>query len=296
LTCCLQEHHTWSLEMNKKTKTFTVLIIPNRNGGKTLSICLSKSVIVLLLAFLVLFAGAAAFIFIKSAAAAKKLQYFNALRKDNEFLSKENNQLRQINDKIIKIDSFAEYLERLSVVSRPVEKTKTNVTTKELKPYETLSDTTKTAAGKKSSSIKSEEREELLEPNIKLQPTVLPVEGWITQQFINDTAPGIATHPGIDIAAAEGMIIKAPAPGTVLSVETDQYYGNLVVIKHNDEFTTRYGHCAKALVSKGDKVERGQTIALVGNIGHSTAPHLHYEVIRNGKNVNPLQFITTDNK
>ena len=280
--------------MNNNAKTYTVLIIPNRNGGKTLSICLSKAVILLLVTFFFLSAGAATVILFKSASAARKLQYLNALRRDNEFLSKENNQLRQINNKIIKIDSISEYLERLSAVSQPPEKTKSGSRTTEPKRKETVADTAKTVTGGKPIFNKSEEQ--LHEPDMKSQPIALPVEGWITQQFIDDTTPGVATHPGIDIAAAEGMIIKAPAPGTVSSVETDQYYGNLIVIKHDEGFSTRYGHCAKVFVSKGEKIERGQTIALVGNTGHSTAPHLHYEVIRNGKNVNPLQFISTGGK
>jgi murein DD-endopeptidase MepM/ murein hydrolase activator NlpD len=296
LTYCFQEHHQRPQEMNNNAKTYTVLIIPNRNGGKTLSICLSKAVIFLLATFVFLSAGAASVILFKSASAARKLQYFNALRRDNEFLIKENNQLRQINNKIIKIDSISEYLERLSAVSQPTEKMKSGSKTAESRRQETVADTVKTITGGRSILNKSEEREKQTEPDIKSQPMALPVEGWITQQFIDDTTPGVATHPGIDIAAAEGMIIKAPAPGTVLSVETDQYYGNLIVIKHNEEFTTRYGHCAKAFVSKGEKIERGQPIALVGNTGHSTAPHLHYEVIRNGKNINPLQFTSTGNK
>jgi len=282
--------------MNNNAKTYTVLIIPNRNGGKTLSICLSKAVILLLATFFFLSAGAATLILFKSASAARKLQHFYTLRNDNEFLSKENNQLRQIKNKISKIDSISEYLERLSAVSKPPEKMRSDPRTTESKRQEVAAETVKTVTGGKSIFNKSEEREQLPELDMKSQPTALPVDGWITQQFIDDTTPGVATHPGIDIAAAEGMIIKAPAPGTVSSVETDQYYGNLIVIKHDEEFTTRYGHCAKVFVSKGEKIERGQPIALVGNTGHSTAPHLHYEVIKNGRNVNPLQFISTGKK
>jgi murein DD-endopeptidase MepM/ murein hydrolase activator NlpD len=65
----------------------------------------------------------------------------------------------------------------------------------------------------------------------------------------------------------------------------------MVTIKHGYGFMTRYGHCLQVLVNKGDHVERGQTIALVGNTGRSSAPHLHYEIIKEGKNVDPQEYI-----
>jgi murein DD-endopeptidase MepM/ murein hydrolase activator NlpD len=277
--------------MNKNAKTYTILIIPDRNGGKTFSLCLSKAVIILLFTFLLLFAGTAAWLLYESAVAAKKLQYFNALRSDNDKLSLEVNNLRQVNKQIVKLDSFAEYLERLSVVAHPAIKNKEKMLKNEVTTSISVTDTAKTVKTNATVPEKGGERDGVPDSNTKSPPLVMPVDGWITQQFNNDTSVGTVAHPGIDIAAAEGMIIKAPARGIVITVETDQYYGNLVIIKHDDEFTTRYGHCAKVFVSKGEKVDLGQTIALVGNTGHSTAPHLHYEVIRNGKNVDPQQII-----
>jgi murein DD-endopeptidase MepM/ murein hydrolase activator NlpD len=273
--------------MNRKAQTYTLVIIPDRKGGKTLSICLSRTVIMLLCILFFLLAGAATLFLVRSGVAVKKLQYFNTLRKDNESLIIENRQLLSAYQKTIRIDSFALYLERLSALLQIPEKMKTNNKTNFIKGSGSATDTAK----KKNGNITSEKTENI---SLKSTPSVLPVEGWITQQFNNDTMQGADAHPGIDIAAAEGMIIKAPERGVVLAVETDQYYGNLIVIKHDEEFITRYGHCAKVFISKGEKVERGQTIALVGNTGHSSAPHLHYEVIRNGKNVNPLEFIPSE--
>jgi murein DD-endopeptidase MepM/ murein hydrolase activator NlpD len=296
LTFYSQEHLFRQLAMDKMPKNYTIIIIPDRNDGKSVSLCVSKTVIVIVIALVFVFAGAATLLLFESAAAAKKLQYFNTLRKDNEFLKKENEQFRLINNKIARIDSLAEYLERLTLVSQTAEKNRGNNKTIELMVRGIGNDTGKSENQKKTFSGIVTEHQEPPEINTKSTPMALPVEGWITQQFIDDTTQGTAAHPGIDIAAEEGMIIKAPAPGIVTAVETDQYYGNLIVIKHNEEFSTRYGHCAKVFVIKGEKIEQGQTIALVGNTGHSTAPHLHYEVIRKGKNVNPLQFVSTDKK
>ena len=92
----------------------------------------------------------------------------------------------------------------------------------------------------------------------------------------------------LDIAAPEGAVIKTPMAGTVVFVGTDPDFGNLIVIDHGKGFLTRYGHCQKVLVNKDQFVTEDQKIGLVGNTGRSTAPHLHYEVLDNGKPVDPL--------
>ena len=126
-------------------------------------------------------------------------------------------------------------------------------------------------------------------------PTTPPVRGWVTQKFSTIPRRGVA-HLGIDIAADEGTPIIAAAPGKISDVSTDRFYGNLVTIDHGNGFITRYGHCLKIFVAKGQHVNRGQRIALVGSTGYSSAPHLHYEVIKNGKNINPLGFIVAGKK
>jgi murein DD-endopeptidase MepM/ murein hydrolase activator NlpD len=121
-------------------------------------------------------------------------------------------------------------------------------------------------------------------------PELLPVEGWISQPFNTDAARGGPPHLGIDIVATSGKQIKAPAEGTTIDVKEDLYYGKTIAIRHAGGIVTRYGHCAAIFVARGERVERGQAIGLVGNTGHSTAPHLHYEVILNGKNIDPMRF------
>ena len=82
----------------------------------------------------------------------------------------------------------------------------------------------------------------------------------------------------------------AVAEGLVTRVDNIAGYGNLVEIKHG-EYVTRYAHNKKALVAVGDRVSRGQPIALMGSTGRSTGPHVHFEVLQNGRHVNPLKFI-----
>ncbi|MCQ2307392.1 MAG: M23 family metallopeptidase [Bacteroidales bacterium] len=102
-------------------------------------------------------------------------------------------------------------------------------------------------------------------------------------------------HGGIDFSAPIGTPIYCPGDGKVVKVEKAKSgYGNFIIIDHGYGYKTRYAHINKSLVRVGQKVKRGEEIAHVGNSGKSTAPHLHYEVIKNGKNVNPINFFFND--
>ncbi|NBU98407.1 MAG: M23 family metallopeptidase [Spirochaetia bacterium] len=95
-------------------------------------------------------------------------------------------------------------------------------------------------------------------------------------------------HGGMDIAAAKGADVFSSAAGTVVLAETKGGYGNLVVIKHDYGYETRYGHLDQILVEKGQKVKKKDLIGKVGSTGRSTGYHLHFEVIRNQKNQKPI--------
>ncbi len=117
-------------------------------------------------------------------------------------------------------------------------------------------------------------------------PTGLPVQGFISQDF--EVEDKNHYHPGVDIACAEGTPVLATANGVVEQAVYDSTYGNLVVLRHNDSITTAYGHNQKILVREGQLVPAGSRIALSGNTGISTAPHVHYEIRIHGKPINPL--------
>lgn len=126
-------------------------------------------------------------------------------------------------------------------------------------------------------------------------PSIMPTEGWLSSAFqamrdhpiLHIARP----HEGIDVSAPSGSPIEAPAAGRVISAGWEQGYGNTLEIDHGYGITTRYAHASRLLVRKGDRVKRGQRIALVGNSGLATGPHLHYEVHVNGKPVNPLRYV-----
>lgn len=102
-------------------------------------------------------------------------------------------------------------------------------------------------------------------------------------------------HEGVDFTAPVGTEIYASGNGVVtIAGRNSGGYGNEVIIDHGFTYSTRYAHLSKILVRQGEKVKRGQVIGLVGNTGKSTAPHLHYEVRKNGRAVNPIYFFYSD--
>jgi murein DD-endopeptidase MepM/ murein hydrolase activator NlpD len=124
-------------------------------------------------------------------------------------------------------------------------------------------------------------------------PSIRPVTGWISSRFGRRESPFTGRrefHRGIDIANRNGTPIIAPADGIVTHAGRKGLIGNLITIDHGFGMVTRYGHCRKILKKKGNHVKRGETIALMGNTGRSTGPHLHYEVRLNGVAVNPMNY------
>jgi murein DD-endopeptidase MepM/ murein hydrolase activator NlpD len=120
-------------------------------------------------------------------------------------------------------------------------------------------------------------------------PKGLPVRGIITSPFGARRGGGL--HVGLDIAAPEGTPIFAPAEGVVITACPAGGYGNVIILDHGGGFTTRYGHMYKLLVKKGDRVDAGDVIALVGHVGWATGNHLHYEVRLNGVPLDPSRYI-----
>lgn len=137
----------------------------------------------------------------------------------------------------------------------------------------------------------------LLDKQLKaaVHPTGWPTEGgWVSSGFGHRSDPftgRTAVHEGVDIASRFGSTIKAMGGGVVSYAGDKEGYGCVVEINHGNGYTTRYAHCKAALVRVGDRVTKGQGVALVGTTGRSTGPHLHFEVLRDGKAVNPSSYL-----
>lgn len=269
--------------MIKHNKYFTLMFVPEDNG-KTFTIRIPKYVFrSIIIFFIILFSGLLLLLF-KSGQIAAKLQVLSFIRTENEKLLKENDQLRLITEKINRLDNISRYLSRF--LSTP------GYEQNKIENINRLADSFSTDSFISTSSYKPQKYQHNYKvENIGSFPNIYPVEGWITRQFDLDSNFSGNGHQGLDFAAATGTPIKATAPGVVGKIDNDKYFGLIVSIHHDNGFITRYGHCSQILVSRHDRVNRGQTIALVGNTGRSTAPHVHYEVIKDGKFIDPSKHI-----
>jgi len=118
--------------------------------------------------------------------------------------------------------------------------------------------------------------------------------GWMSSNFGRRTDPftgRIAWHAGVDFAGKEGSDIVSVAAGVVTWSGERYGYGLLVEVNHGNGFSTRYAHCKENLVKVGDVVKKGQIVALMGSSGRSTGPHVHFEVYKNGRAVDPSTYI-----
>lgn len=129
-------------------------------------------------------------------------------------------------------------------------------------------------------------------------PSIWPSSGFLSSTFSHNRRHPIfhdvRPHYGIDISARRGSPIVATAEGTVTKAGWENGHGNMVEIDHGHGIRTSYSHAARVLVRPGQRVTRGQTVALVGSTGFSVAPHVHYEVHENGRPIDPLKYIFPD--
>ncbi len=127
-------------------------------------------------------------------------------------------------------------------------------------------------------------------------PSIWPVYGWLSGGYgqRNDPFTGeVGFHRGLDISADRGQPVFATADGTVEVASYSGDYGNLIVIDHGFGLRTKYGHLLKSRVKGGDVVKRGDVVGYVGSTGRATGAHLHYEVLANGRLLNPLRLLTS---
>lgn len=130
---------------------------------------------------------------------------------------------------------------------------------------------------------------------IAATPSLWPIAGWLSSSFGYRRNPydgSFRLHAGVDIAAEPGTPVRAPAGGYVIFSGQREGYGKVVVLDHGYGIRTLFAHNRQLYAAPGNRVRRGETIAEVGSTGHSTGPHLHYEIRKNGVPVNPLTFLS----
>lgn len=160
--------------------------------------------------------------------------------------------------------------------------------------HDTLSDVRSEISLQKTDKLELSNLLETQKSILACTPSIWPARGWISSSFGNRISPFTNEkefHSGMDISAKLHSPIVASADGVVVETGTDYGYGKVLRISHGHGFKTTYAHVSKFLVKTGQRVKRGQEIALVGSTGRSTGPHLHYEISLNGLPVNPHRYI-----
>ncbi len=283
------------MKKKRKRKSYTVMFVPDDNG-RTFYIRINRYIIYSLFFFLVIFVLGIGALLMRSGEIGAKLQLTYSLLNENKRLINENEKLRSITQKLESIEHTSTYLQRLATAvgeeALSATVSKANHTKEKMFSEDSLDafiDDLRTEESDiyKQLKVSSASRKEL---SLSI-PNISPVDGWITKRVIKDPDKPYNNHLGLDFAAKEGTPIRTTAPGIVHDVSNDTYFGLSVTVKHKFGYITRYGHCLQTLVSKGDVVKRGQTIALIGNTGRSTAPHVHYEILKDGKNVDPIEYV-----
>jgi murein DD-endopeptidase MepM/ murein hydrolase activator NlpD len=127
--------------------------------------------------------------------------------------------------------------------------------------------------------------------NVNNIPSLLPVDGYITREFEMISQMNMYGHPGIDLVAKEGSIIRATADGVVIFSGWSYKYGNMVIIDHQNGFISYYKHNKSVMVEEGGIIKRSDSIALLGNSGLSSGPHLHFEIWKDGVPLDPTILV-----
>lgn len=154
-----------------------------------------------------------------------------------------------------------------------------------------VQETVQTAIQEIEQQKEEEERWNALPSINGIKLAVTPIEGRITSRYGVSSNIRKSTHTGLDISAVKGTDIKVVADGTVISAGYSGSYGYLVKVDHGNGVETWYAHTSKMYVKKGDTVKAGDVIAAVGSTGNSTGPHLHFEIRKNGKTLNPQKYM-----
>ncbi len=217
-----------------------------------------------------------------------------ALEVENQALREENKKIKELEARLYKLEEIRVKLYKMlgidktpsfetlqSSTSVPTAKTdsQTNLATQSNISSENLN-----KEDLKKLSKEFEEQSKILFDEERFIPKGLPTKGYISQLYGD-------SHKGIDIVTPIGSLVVAPADGIVKDIYNDRYLGLTLVLSHGTKYETTYGHLKEVLVKNGQIIKRGDPIALTGNSGVSTGPHLHYQIKYLGRNIDPSNYI-----
>jgi len=250
--------------------------------GKSLNFRLSFNLVAIFIGIFILLLAFFVFLIFSYGKLNSQIVLNQALSKENKGLKEYNSKVKVLEQELKEYRLFARQVAQIAGVKFPAdEDTSSNLKNKPL-----LSSMAK---------VQNSDSKTQKIPIFSTIPTGLPVQGKIIKSFSTDTGARNKEHSGVDISARIGTEIRATADGVIDSVGQDKKYGNLVIINHENGYKTYYSSCSEIYVKTGERVKRGDVIALSGRTGRPT-PHLHYEIRKDGIPMDPGEYIESDSE
>jgi murein DD-endopeptidase MepM/ murein hydrolase activator NlpD len=269
-----------------KRRGWTLVLIPD-SDSETRQFRLSRKVVIMLVSFVVLLTMYATVETVLFWAVAQRAKAVEPLRKKVRELENSSSELSQMGQELLKLRTFQQQVKRMlsqqGITSGRVLAPDTG--REALSAMDTALEEGHPFPGSPVSEARSLRGANYTAMDIPNHP---PVRGFITRKFYTAEAHSMPAHHGVDIAAKEGSPVLSAADGLVLFADWTYRFGNLVLISHRSGYISIYGHNQVLFVRAGDRVQQGEPIALLGNSGQSTAPHLHFEIWEDGSPVDPM--------
>ncbi|MBL7073945.1 M23 family metallopeptidase [candidate division KSB1 bacterium] len=280
--------------MKKRGEKISILVVPGA-GRKNRSFKIRRSALKLFFSLAILFLLLVAFLVVAFWKVAQVALDYKDLKKENVQLVADNKKIYKIARDLASIKKYDRKIREMlagHLDLSGVELSAMQVPVQERPRPESLpeerSDDVEKADG---SPIFLTQVEDRYVGSARGMPTLLPVEGFLSQPFKRSPFLRVKSHVGIDIAAKKGSVVSAAGDGLVVFAEWTLRYGYLVIIAHDFGYFSFYGHNQTLLCHPQEIVKQGQPIALLGSSGQSSAPHLHFEIWKNSAPVDPREML-----
>jgi murein DD-endopeptidase MepM/ murein hydrolase activator NlpD len=280
-----------------RTGKVTILLVPE-NRGASLSFKVSSLVLRLLVVAAVVLAFFFVVMLISWGTLYRKASIYDRLAEENAELLQEHNRVIELQKRVEQLTQLSDQIrEALGATDQPSESDLRRPSAQLLNQANQPPASSFQAEPLDASSAQFPDRTSVYrfggEEILKDQdvPSIWPVQGYVSRSFEPDEVIPAHSHNGIDLAAAEGTVIKATAGGVVVWSGWSPLYGNTIVLAHASGYFSMYGHCQVILAAIRSRVERGAPMALLGNTGQSSAPHLHFEIWHGNTPLDPADLL-----
>ncbi len=279
------------MSFNERIKQVIQIMIVPPNDTKTINMRISLWKIYLVGSILTIFLLMIIYFLASYGNLLRKATKIDYLIVENKRLVEENKRVNHLASELEKLETFAKQINQITTSQVDdgyrISQAELDKITQNEEKFSYASDLLSSKKGGQDELSSLVQKQKSLMETI---PSINPVEkGWFSQFFS-------VKHQGLDIAAPMFTPVKAAASGEITFAGGYEALGNYLIINHKNGYETKYGHNHRFTVKIGDFVSQGDVIAFVGNSGNSSAPHLHYEVWKDGKPLDPMQFIKTTEK